>query len=651
MLWLNLLLPVVAATSVPYEEYILAPRSRDLTALSVYQVNGSVTNANSLTQSSGGTASFNGVSSVTLDFGKNVAGLVSLDVSSSSSSSAFLSVTFSESSLWISSEYSDATGNSGYDTPLWFNVGKGAGTYTPETKFQRGAFRYLTVASNTSATVVLDALHVSLTSAPDQNLREYTGWFHSDDELINKLWYAGAYTNQLCTIDPTAGDSITSQTYDIVLPAMNVWYNNYTITNGTSTITDGAKRDRLVWPGDMAISLESIAVSTGDLYSIQMGLESLFALQKTDGQLPYAGTPFNEIGIVSYTYHLHNLIGMSFLYRFSGDTAWAMSYWDQYVLGVEWALDAVDTTGLANITWSADWLRFGMGGHNIEANSILYFVLNDAQDLAKELNKTSVISHWASAAANIKAAANKLLWDSSAGMYRDNETTTLHPQDGNTWAIKANITQSSAQRKKISAALQARWGPYGAPAPEAGATISPFIGGFELQAHYIAGQPNSALDLLRLQWGYMLLDSKMTQSTFIEGYSTDGSIHYAPYQDDARISHAHGWSTGPTYALTAYAAGIQLAGPAGKSWVIAPQPGNLTTIDAGLSTARGVFSVALRRSGDGYGQFSFSTPSSTSGIVQLPGVKGTLISKTGQRVRLVDGTASVSGGNWKLQSS
>ena len=253
----------------------------------------------------------------------------------------------------------------------------------------------------------------------------------------------------------------------------------------------------------------------------------------------------------------------------------------------------------------------------------------------------------------MKSAANKLLWDSKAGLYRDNETTTLHPQDGNTWAIKANLTLSSKQSTVISNALQARWGKYGAPAPEAGATISPFIGGFELQAHYIAGRPNAALDLLRLQWGYMLLDSKMTQSTFIEGYSTDGSIHYAPYTDDARISHAHGWSTGPTYALTAYTAGLQLTGPAGSSWILAPQPGNLTAVDAGFSTSRGVFSVALQRdsSGQGYKQFSFSAPSSTKGTVRLPGTSGTLISKTGQKVKLVGGVAAVSGGKWKLQSS
>lgn len=40
---------------------------------------------------------------------------------------------------------------------------------------------------------------------------------------------------------------------------------------------------------------------------------------------------------------------------------------------------------------------------------------------------------------------------------------------------------------------------------------------------------------MRLQWGdFMLDDPRMTNSTFIEGYSADGSLHYAPYPDDAR---------------------------------------------------------------------------------------------------------------------
>jgi hypothetical protein len=149
----------------------------------------------------------------------------------------------------------------------------------------------------------------------------------------------------------------------------------------------------------------------------------------------------------------------------------------------------------------------------------------------------------------------------------------------------------------------------------------------------------------------MLNDPRMTQSTFIEGYSTDGSLHYAPYTNDPRVSHAHGWSTGPTYALTAYTAGIQLTGAGGSSWVIAPQVGNLTFVDAGFETVKGKFSISYRGSAKGVAKFAFITPANTTGDFVFAGAKGNLVSDGGQRVKLVNGKASgLRGGSWKLRS-
>ncbi|KAL4889986.1 Six-hairpin glycosidase-like protein [Aspergillus ambiguus] len=653
----SILAPALLATtcySVPYEDYILAPTTRELIPSAVSQVNGSITNAAHLTRSKYANTSFNGISSVTYDFGQNIGGIVSLDIGSVSSEDAFLGVTFTESSLWISHEACDGTADAGLDSPLWFSVGNGPGTYSAEKKHTRGAFRYMTLVSNTSSAVSVSSVRVNYTAAPSQNLRAYKGYFHCDDDLINRIWYAGAYTNQLCTIDPSVGDAlpllgVIDSTDEISLPETNPWWSNYTISNGSSTITDGAKRDRLIWPGDMSIALESVAVSTADMYSVRMALETLLSQQKADGRLPYASRPFSDT--VSYTYHLHSLIGVSYYYRHSGDRNWLSKYWGQYTKGLQWALSSVDSTGMVNVTASADWLRFGMGGHNIEANAILYFVLQQAQDLAKHIKYEESSDKWSSIARKIKDATNSHLWDAAMGLYRDNETTTLHPQDGNAWAIKANITLSQDQNQKISSALSSRWGPYGAPAPEAGQTVSPFIGGFELQAHYMSGEEGKALELMRRQWGFMLDDPRMTQSTFIEGYSTDGSLHYAPYSNDARVSHAHGWSTGPTAALTFFAAGLHLTGPAGITWRFAPQPGDLTTVDAGFATALGAFSTTFRKSENGgYSHLKFTAPHGTIGDVDLPGLAGVLISENGTSVPLVDGAAAgLHGGMWMLK--
>lgn len=82
----------------------------------------------------------------------------------------------------------------------------------------------------------------------------------------------------------------------------------------------------------MSIAMDIIAVSTGDRYSVRMALESIFARRQSNGRLPYVGKPFYDI--VSYTYYLHSLMGMSFLYRFSGDQKWLAEHWDQFVRGV-----------------------------------------------------------------------------------------------------------------------------------------------------------------------------------------------------------------------------------------------------------------------------------------------------------------------------
>ncbi|EMC93052.1 glycoside hydrolase family 78 protein [Baudoinia panamericana UAMH 10762] len=645
-----------ASAAAPYNQYILAPSSRRLHPVSVHQINGSVVNAASVLGGSTGSAVFNNAAAVTYDFGKNVAGLVTLQIGNVSAGQ-FIGLTYTESSLWISGEGCDATQDAGIDEALWFQP-SGPGNYSVSREHERGGFRYLSLLHNTTGFVNVQGVTVQFTPMPhwrDDQLQAYTGYFHSNDELLNRIWYAGAYTNQICTIDPTRGNSLvhlgvlnSTQLGNVTGP--DSWYLNYTIASGSSVLVDGAKRDRLVWPGDMSIAVPSITVSTYDLVTIANSLDSLFALQnKTTGLLPYAGAPFPLQ--YSPTYHLYNLIGVADYYLYSNDLAYLQGKWSDWKLGLNFSLSFIDSSGLFNATSSADWLRFGMGGHNVEANSILYYTINQGIALGQVLNESSsLLNSWAQRAAGIKASANRLLWNDTAGMYRDNETTTLMPQDGNCWAILANLTANSSQITRISSALAARWGPYGAPAVEAANAVSPFISGFELQAHMLAGNATAALKLMRLEWGFMLDDPRMTNSTFIEGYSSDGSLHYAPYTNDPRVSHAHGWATGPTSTLTFYVGGIHLLSAGGSTWQISPMLGNLTSVDTGFQTTLGSFTSQVNASSGAITGLRFATPSGTTGSVSLPGVSGSLRATNGATVALANGMASnLTGGTWTLQ--
>lgn len=71
-------------------------------------------------------------------------------------------------------------------------------------------------------------------------------------------------------------------------------------------------------------------------------------------------------------------------------------------------------------------------------------------------------------------------------MYRDNQTTTLCPQDANAFAVLFNLTTSQEQKQLVSDGLTKNWNSLGPVAPELPDTISPFISGFEVCVRYIS---------------------------------------------------------------------------------------------------------------------------------------------------------------------
>lgn len=100
--------------------------------------------------------------------------------------------------------------------------------------------------------------------------------------------------------------------------------------------------------------------------------------------------------------------------------------------------------------------------------------------LATQLNYTSLSSAWFANATSVKTNFNKVFWVDELGMYRDNDTTTLCPQDANSFALLFNLTINDTQANSISAGLEKNWNDLGPVAPELPDTISPFISGFEV---------------------------------------------------------------------------------------------------------------------------------------------------------------------------
>ena len=619
--------PKRSRSATPWENYIYSPDSRAYTGYSVY------TKSENVTQSwdqLGHVFRMPPGSSITFDWGVEVGGFVSFQITTDANSSQF-SLAYNESPFFIR-QISDDTGavpTEDYDKAYNASVSSGTSWFIMPTDWFRGGFRFTTITAHEEITISNVTCEIGFDPGK-ANLRDYSGYFYTpNDDTLVKAWYAGAYTVQT---------NIAPQNTGRFLPQVKPgWDYNSSLGFGTTFLVDGAKRDRAVWPGDIGLSGTTCALSLGQSgFAALLGsLETMFYYQNAStGELPYAGpdTASFRGGSKSDTYHAWGVIAIYNYAIFTGDETWIGYHWDNITRALNFIVSTIDTSvGLANQSQPNDWARQGAGGYNSALNALDYHALDSFASLAKVLGGSyaSSANTWSAAAEAIKSAYNKVLWNAAIGLYNDNETTAgalVQPQDGNSLALLYGLTETSAQQTAISKALTKYWNSIGPVTPELPDTISPFISGIELLAHYVAGEATTALKLTRQLWGYLLTAPQFTGSTLVEGITANGSLYYrstAGYNHDAAyVSLSHGWSSAPTQALTFYVAGLSVTG--WNTWKFAPQPGDLTSVQAGFTFPIGNFEASWEVGGGGPSgvtfEATFSVPNGLEGTVELPWV-------------------------------
>ncbi|KAK4203292.1 family 78 putative glycoside hydrolase [Triangularia verruculosa] len=630
--------------SGPWEKYIRAPEDkRRIVPWGVWKTEGDV----EVRKGKDGkkeVVTINEGGWVTWEFGENISGRVCIVVEGLVGGVRGVELGYSESYLFAGPTPDATTDRQARDLPLWLGVDhqgqEKEEVFCVRKEFVRGAFGYFTVhlpsghdnksqqgwfrslwgfgqklllllltrGQKTKKTITISEVWVNCTSFPNQGSNgraAYTGYFHSSSRLLNQIWYAGAYTLQLGTIDPREGGALIdyNRIVDNNTSPVGSWYSNFTISRGKSVVTDGAKRDRMVWPGDMFIAIPSIAVSTSDWDSIRNALEVLFGNQYADGRLPYAGPPMGvtERKEFSDTYHLHVLLGVYGYVVWSGEVEWLRGeIWGRYLFALRHSIGIVDGMDLVHVTSTADWLRPGMTGHNLEATALLHAVLSRSEVLAGWLGY-DVPAIWGEVRERLETGLARL-YCPEYGLFSDNigarscypgpdqEYRPVLPQDGNSWVLisQADLTPSGLPfrspksrfrspvplphppaKEKISNALRQRWVKHGAPCPEFPNTISPFASGFEVLGHAISGEVDTAVELMLLEWGHLINgDGFNGGSTLAEGFRIDGDIQYPAYPSRARNSLAHGWASGPTWVLTEWVLGIKVTEPGGRKWEV-----------------------------------------------------------------------------------
>ncbi len=358
---------------------------------------------------------------------------------------------------------------------------------------------------------------------------EYAGSFESSDERLNRIWKTAAYTLQL---------------------------------NMQDYIYDGAKRDRLVWMGDLHPEIRGILAGFRDTSLIRKSLDFLTAT-----------TPLPDAMNNIRTYSCWWGISLADYYQATGDLEYLRQQ-KEYLIGLlELYSTYIASDGAECIPERRflDWPSSGnYAAEHAGFQGLLFWMFRAGEFLLKELG-----------------------CDPSTAAEAQNRLKCHIPDCGISKAAAAIQTVSGlADRSAVLLNDPFRG-------------ISTFYGFYML----LAQPTRPALELIRRYWGGMLdrgattfwedfnldwLENSGRIDEFTPAGKRDLHADFGAYcYKGLRHSLCHGWACGPMPFLSERVLGIKFLEPGGKVISVKPDPGGLEYVSGRYPTPYGSVSVAV----------------------------------------------------------
>jgi len=491
----------------------------------------------------------------------------------------------------------------------------------------RGAQRYLRLSLDGPGQFTIDFVRVKvrhLRPGPE----DYVGRFLSSDPVLNRIWYSGDYTLHLGAVrDPR-------------------------FRRSRFGMADGGKRDRLIWIGDLAMQSLVGHYTVRQLPKIlERSIRAFSCQQLADGYIPMASDvqiqcpadPGPADGPPSST--RRSFPSLTQPDRLSEYTAWwVVTVCDRYLLtgdaqgtrqmlkvmrrAIDYMRSKLTEDGLfrtpqGSINWRAFDTAGGTDGHT---NATWVRALRRLAFVEREIGDATLADEYLSLADSIARAMRRNLFDERAGLFVVNGESPRvnHAQDANVEALLSGVVRGAQADTVLEGIRERLWKPFGplngdlTNDPYVSRYISPFMTGWEVIARLARHSDRSAAELMRRVWGGML---KRGPGTMWEAMAPTGApVEFKRGEVFAgRTSLAHGWSAAPTYALSAYVAGIRPLMPGWKEWLAEPQRSGLSFAQAQAGTPAGPVAVRWRFAEDARAlRLTAVGPKGTSGTVAVP---------------------------------
>lgn len=501
--------------------------------------------------------------SIVVDFGKEVAGRVRLEVKGD----GMVEVGTGESE-------DEAVQKPWGGTHTFDTRTAASPLYTPYSAFRYAKLSFYappgTAHAHLAVNVSMDFKYYPVT---------YKGSFDCSDPLLTHIWYVGAYTAHLCMQE-------------------DIW--------------DAPKRDRARWMGDLQVSGRVIDTVFADKFLMEQTLQRL--REDAQGGKPPYDTPNSHVnGIPGYSAAW--IVGLTDFYKHIGDQDYLQHQHDllaSMVSYMEGDLDNQDLFANKHGAWNfVDWSPdFNSDSPLARIATQMYYIkaFKDAAFLFREMGDAAKEQRCLQLAQRLTQAAQTHWLDPST------QTFGARRQE-NAMAIFADATTP----EETAAIYKAIFAP-DSPAWQMVAT--PYYNNYVIYAMSLAGHTRAALDFIRNYWGGMIAEGA---TSFWEGYDPSWPkqhFHLYLQADNGMgtfVSLCHGWSSGPTSFLTERVLGVRPTGAGYSTAVIAPNLAGLQWAEGNVPTPQGLIHIRVEALKQGGERVQIQLPPVVHATVQLPG--------------------------------
>jgi len=468
-----------------------------------------------------------------------------------------------------------------------------------------GGFRYLWIYPERPGKVELAGITLAYT--PHVADADSCGYFMSSDDMLNRAWYAGLHTVQMCTVPPNLGSTD----------------NRHRLGRGDWLVVDGAKRDRLVWTADLGPAGAAIYSSFNEPTAIRDSLLSLSRFQENSGYIPACSPGPIQGRVANGFLGDYTAWWVVTLYQYFMHTGDRETVREQFptikralaYLHGQCRAGLFRQTPLNMFEWCFTVLRFGKPSYT---NVMYYWALNSASAMAHEVGESEVSIGYVSRAFRLGENIERELLDPERGVLIDTSVDRGHvPQDANSLAIVSGLSGEPGEEHRaldyMRDHLWVDWGSQNVDLPYYKLTpgipphnrrVFPFMNNYEALARFLAHDDEGAMELIRRCWGNML--DREPNTTFWEWTGRDGGV------DNHLTSLCHAWSAGVLPLLTKYVLGIRPARPGFKSFLLDPRPVGLEWVEGRVPVPGGFVEARITRKKDGTYASRFKAPEGIS---------------------------------------